>query len=214
MQKVNIYTLSDPETNEIRYVGQTVKSLNNRLSSHIWDCKRVKNHRTNWIKSILNRNLRPKINLLEECTVLDYIEKEKYWISQLKSLGYNLVNGTNGGEGMLGNKKSKETIEKLKKSLCKKPIVQYDLEGNKINEYNSTKEIAIIFKKINGTKITACCKLKRKQTYGFQWRYKSENIEKLSKYSKKSLKDKKLTIKHRNKVIKNLKGYNKNWIKK
>lgn len=30
-----IYTLSDPITNEIRYVGQTIKSLNQRLNQHL-----------------------------------------------------------------------------------------------------------------------------------------------------------------------------------
>lgn len=45
--KTFLYILKDPETEEIRYVGKTVKKLEHRLKEHISACKREKNHRIN-----------------------------------------------------------------------------------------------------------------------------------------------------------------------
>ena len=51
MKYIKIYTLSHPDTHEIRYVGMTSKSLKERLTNH-WSHIYQNNHRTNWIKSL------------------------------------------------------------------------------------------------------------------------------------------------------------------
>ena len=53
---MKIYTLKDPNTDEIRYVGVTTTTLNQRLSAHIYDDK----HKTgknvlNLIKQVFNK---------------------------------------------------------------------------------------------------------------------------------------------------------------
>ena len=50
-----IYSLNDPDIDEIRYIGKTVKPLQHRLQSHIYAVKKENNHRTRWINSILKR---------------------------------------------------------------------------------------------------------------------------------------------------------------
>ena len=59
-------------------------------------------------------------------------------------------------------------------------IVQYNSDGEKIQEYNSIVEAA---RAINGdgAKITLCCQQKRVSHKNFQWRYKEEAPESLSK---------------------------------
>ena len=111
-----IYTLNHPLTNEIRYVGQTCQELKSRLKKHLYciNNKKDRSHRRNWIKSLLDMNLCPKIVLIEEnldkekCDIL-----EKEYIKKFKELGLNLLNMTDGGEGSIGFKHTKETKEKL-----------------------------------------------------------------------------------------------------
>jgi len=62
-----IYTLKDPNTLKIRYIGKTVQKLKKRLSGHITWAKHQdgKSHVVNWIKFLLNKNQLPLIELLE-----------------------------------------------------------------------------------------------------------------------------------------------------
>lgn len=64
----------------------------------------------NWILSILKKDLKPIIELIEETNTSNWEEREKYYIS----LYTNLLNSSLGGEGTFGFKHSKETIEKLR----------------------------------------------------------------------------------------------------
>src|SRR3990167_4875568 len=108
-----VYTLSDPITKEIRYIGQTIQPLKKRLLDHIKEAKtnKVRNHRLNWISSLLKNNITPSIELLEDNAI--WSDSEKYWISQFKTLGYRLVNGTEGGDRALGLKMSEEAKLKI-----------------------------------------------------------------------------------------------------
>lgn len=53
----------------------------------------------------------------------------------------------------------------------KKPIIQYDLEGNFIKEWKSATDIKNELK-IDGGSIAACCKNKRKSAGKYHWKYK------------------------------------------
>jgi len=111
---VYIYTLSNPTTNEIRYVGKTCKSLKTRLNGHLKDKRN--NYRSCWIKSLLNDGLIPKIETIDVSDNDNWQLMERYWISQFKTWGFKLVNYTDGGESLSGYKHSKETRVKLSKS--------------------------------------------------------------------------------------------------
>jgi DNA-binding CsgD family transcriptional regulator len=109
-----IYTLSDPITNQIKYVGKT-NNLKQRLANHISDGRinKKNNLLTNWIKSLLNQNLKPKIEIIDE-TVENWGDLEQYWISQLKTWGFTLKNITLGGEGTYGRIWSQISINKIR----------------------------------------------------------------------------------------------------
>lgn len=53
----------------------------------------------------------------------------------------------------------------------RKPVLQYDLQGNLINEFSSIIEVK---KQLgyNAGNICQCCKGKLKQIYGYKWKYK------------------------------------------
>ncbi len=116
-EKVFIYSLTDPITNEIRYIGKA-NDLKERLTGHYYPYGNT--YKDNWIKKLKKEGLKP---IIEE---LDYVIKsewkfwEKYWISQFKTWGFRLTNLTDGGEGVDGLKHSKETKEKLSKMFAGK----------------------------------------------------------------------------------------------
>jgi group I intron endonuclease len=118
--KTYIYTLEHPETGEIRYVGKTT-NIKRRYYQHTNKkvCNKLSNkHLSNWLFSILNRDLKPILNIIEECED-NWIESEVYWIEQFKVWGFNLVNFTKGGEGF-GHKHSEESKKKM--SLAQKGV--------------------------------------------------------------------------------------------
>ena len=60
---VNIYTLSDPITGAIRYVGKTI-NLKQRFNKHIMESKKsTKSYKKAWINSLLKKELKPIINV-------------------------------------------------------------------------------------------------------------------------------------------------------
>lgn len=97
---IKIYTLIDPITKEIRYVGKTEVSLKRRLSLHLADARsgKYRHHNSNWLKSLLDVGLKPIIEEIDS-TLDDWEWLEQYWISQIKTWGFKLTNQTAGGIG-------------------------------------------------------------------------------------------------------------------
>lgn len=59
----------------------------------------------------------------------------------------------------------------------------YDLEGNHIKDYKSSTEAGKAFNS-KSNHISCCCLGKRNQAHGFQWRFKSEGLEKIEPVQK------------------------------
>jgi len=98
-RETKIYVLRDPRTNEVRYVGKTVKSLSARLSGHIFSSKSARTHRDKWIASLMAHGVRPTIELIE-VAFENWAAREAFWISHYRS--DRLTNHTDGGEGVCG----------------------------------------------------------------------------------------------------------------
>lgn len=69
---------------------------------------------------------------------------------------------------------SQEWIKNRADSVCK-PILQYDLEGNFIQEWKSSKAFLISINKFPNGDLSSCLKGKHKQNFGYQWKYKTKN---------------------------------------
>lgn len=142
--KVYIYGLICPVTNEIRYIGKTVQKLNARLKGHLSLKPNDNTHRANWIKHLKSNNLKPLIILIEECTDIDWEEREKYWISEY-SKSSNLVNYSKGGQGRNENKLSTKekmseiTKERWKNEEYRKKMSNMSKETWKNEEYRKTR---------------------------------------------------------------------------
>lgn len=188
-----IYTLSDPITNEIRYVGKTVGKLYKRLSAHYRD-KSI-SYKTNWIKTLKEKGLKPNIRILEISDEFNWVEREKYWISYYREKT-KLTNYLEGGQGLpfgykhsgeakekirqaaLKNLKGRfqkghiptEEILKLKSEKCKKKICQISYEGELIKIWNGTVDASNELN-INNTNIHSALKKQRTRAGGFYWCY-------------------------------------------
>jgi hypothetical protein len=187
MDKIYIYTLSD--SLGVRYIGQT-KNIKLRLYRHIYDAKKNgrRNKRCSWIKSLLNKNEKPIIEVIDEVYGRDWVFWEQYWISQFKTWGFNLVNGSDGGEGTYGRIVSDETklkmslskkgkipknIDLFRKSTIKGVVVQYDLNGNKIGEYESSNYVK---EKLKINNVCNVINKKRNSAGGYIWRHKGDEL--------------------------------------
>lgn len=96
---IHIYKLLDPETFEIRYIGQTIQSLNLRLSQHCGDMREPK-YSTNWIKSLKKMGLKPTIELIISVETQDSADLiEILLIAFYRSVGCRLTNNSLGGKG-------------------------------------------------------------------------------------------------------------------
>ena len=191
-----IYCLVDPFTSEIRYIGKTRQKLEVRLNKHIQYAKKNNIHVSNWIKTLLAKNSIPIIKIIEELSDnIDWRDKEIYYINLYKSLGCDLTNLTNGGEGMVGFRKkgtpcSIETRRKIglaNKAIKKTPEwnekasiplykpVYYIDKNNVRMDFPSLKHAALFIGDIRFRKnIGACLKKKRPTAYGYKWFYKED----------------------------------------
>jgi hypothetical protein len=117
-----IYGLRDPETQQIRYIGQSINPKR-RFKDHCTPkALSKKSHKNSWIKNLQQRNIRPELTLLQYVpTGNSWAEAEIFWIS----LYGNLTNLTIGGEGKQGHKHSEETRKQMSMSaLGKKKSVE------------------------------------------------------------------------------------------
>ncbi len=156
-----IYKLIDPRDNQIRYIGKTNQSsINRRLTGHIRSSIiRNRTKKEKWINSLIKMELKPIIQVIEECDHSIWEQREIYWIDFYKN--ENLTNLTEGGEGVKDNqgekngmygKRHKDTSKTkmreranlrtgIKNSRARK-IYQFDISGCFVKEWLYCKEVA------------------------------------------------------------------------
>lgn len=112
LRAVFIYSLSDPMTCEVRYIGKTI-SPRDRMYNHL--AERRLTHKANWIQSLLAEGLKPCMRVLEEFPigVSDSVwqKAERRWIKRMRKAGFRLTNLDSGGHG--GSRHSGETKAKM-----------------------------------------------------------------------------------------------------
>src|SRR6185369_1307504 len=94
-----IYGLVDPRSDQLRYVGKTVREARRRLGQHVWQARNEghKRHVLAWLDGLETAGLRPEIVELERVSPGgDWEEAEQFWIAYFRFLGANLCNHTDG----------------------------------------------------------------------------------------------------------------------
>lgn len=82
-----IYTLCDPNTNEVRYVGRT-SNPSYRLGRHMhpgFSSQSMKR----WLRTL---ETAPVMNIIETCDRAAVVGREQYWIDTYRAAGANLIN--------------------------------------------------------------------------------------------------------------------------
>lgn len=175
--KTKIYALTQPGTEEIKYVGKTNYELKRRLTEHIkTGRKKKKNYKESWISSLLKQNLEPKIILIDEVENSEWEFWEKYWISQFKTWGFNLTNGTDGGISPFVTHLIQATALKKANNKRRRKIIQYDLNGKFIKIWKSVTEAAANNSALR--KHISRASKNKKSAGGYMWRYYEKNFNK------------------------------------
>lgn len=106
-----IYTLTDPITNEVRYIGKSVRP-EERLQNQCNE--RSNTYRCHWIQSLKKLGLKPIQNIIEKLPISeDWQTRECYWIKKFREEGARLTNCTDGGDGVTNiSGESKERMAK------------------------------------------------------------------------------------------------------
>lgn len=116
-----IYGLFDPVTKELKYIGITSNQKRRYVDHHNPSKLKENTYKNNWIKSLLTQGLKAEMVILETYeTAVELPQAEIELIEYYRSIGCNLVNGTNGGDsGMSGRKSSEETRKKISEARKK-----------------------------------------------------------------------------------------------
>lgn len=159
MAKCGIYKIQNIENNKI-YIGQSV-DIAQRWREHRSDVLVNRNN------SILHQAMKKygesnfSYEIIEECQKDALDEREIYWIQYFNSMAPNGYNQTSGGYSGQGE-------------IFRKPVLQYDLKGKFIQEFESASEAA---RQLNvfQSNLTAACRGESSQCGGFQWKYKDSD---------------------------------------
>jgi predicted Fe-S protein YdhL (DUF1289 family) len=104
-----IYTLKNPRTDEVRYVGWTKRTPAKRLRNHLMESVNgPRTYKNRWLFSLLSIGLRPVIETVESGSGDGWAEAEKRWIARFKAAGARLTNATDGGDGTAGRVRTAE----------------------------------------------------------------------------------------------------------
>jgi len=148
MLDVFIYTLSDPITNDVRYIGKT-NDVKFRFNDHIKKSKNNKTHKDKWISSLLNKGLKPLISIIDTVHEDGWEFWEIFYISLFKTWGFNLVNHTEGGDGGSFKEHTYESKMKMSKSRFGKSRKPFTEEHRKNLSDSAKKKIITKEHRIN-----------------------------------------------------------------
>lgn len=151
--KTGVYTITNLVNGKI-YVGSTIRDFQVRKRDH--DRKLKKNiHPNKHLQSAFNKyginNF--KFEILEECEKQFCLSTEQHWINMLyscnKKHGYNKLSIVINNPGFNQKEEVKLKMKEIAKNRIvseelkfkrSRPIYQYDINGNLINEFKSVKE--------------------------------------------------------------------------
>lgn len=196
--KSGIYTITNIKENKI-YVGHT-KNLDARKSCHFTKLKKGIHKNCHLQRAYIKYGIENfEFEMLEECEEKYLIALEHYWCNILnthdRDYGYNMRRTnptknccTHSKETLLkiaeknkgkpsGRKGKKNSLEQIRKVAEKKrkPVLQYDLEGNFIKEWSSLSDLCEKHKYSLNTISCVCLRKKNyNSAYGFLWKYKED----------------------------------------
>lgn len=165
-----IYKIKNKIDNKT-YIGQTTQDLETRWRNH-----RKNTSNCRYLKSAFKKYGIESFEFKLVCITFDnqLDDMEIKYIEQYKCLvpnGYNIRLGGNSG------KHHEETKRKIAATLLKnRKVIQFDIDGNRLNSFNSLTEAA---KYVGGSPsaIGHCCNDDIKTAAGFRWKFESNETK-------------------------------------
>lgn len=103
---VTIYALTEGVDGSVRYVGKTSRYLFERHKQHLREARKGRSLPVSrWLAKQECSHIRA-IEFVPDGQ--DWVARERYWIKYYRDAGANLLNLTDGGEGLSGHRFSKE----------------------------------------------------------------------------------------------------------
>lgn len=100
VQWVYIYGLIDPVTDEVRYIGKSIRPYQ-RLQNHMNEVSRC--YRSHWLQGLKAKGMKPRLLILDRlCPDQDWQDCERHWIATGREMDWPLTNNTDGGDGVCG----------------------------------------------------------------------------------------------------------------
>lgn len=127
MKKVKVYCLNCPISGKPKYVGRT-GNVNQRFKAHNNKARDINTKKRNWIHSLREKGLKPKLEILKEVDIKDGHYWELYYLKLYISKGNILVNNNIDN---LGNQTS---FIKGHNSIS---VVALDMNGQYVAEFES-----------------------------------------------------------------------------
>lgn len=177
-----IYTITNVINNKI-YVGYAI-NFKRRWAQHLSEFKTNK-HSNSYLKKAFDKyGINSfKFEILVECGIEFLASEEHYWSTILKThnrdYGYNLRPTHPYDKPSVRKESRKHSI-----------VIQYDIMGNQLERFESIL-IASLKTKVNGTRISSCCKKHKNRITagGFIWRYEGDDLDLPRKVYKKFSKE-------------------------
>lgn len=182
-----IYKITNNQNGKI-YIGQTSRTLEERLESHFYSSIYERQHK--FYSDILNYGRNAfSIELIEECPDEMANIVESYWIYKLNSIetGYNSclsIGKNNTSPKGITNKEYLKRLEKKcnnskKKKRNAQQVDQFTLEGKYIQTFPSARaaEISLFgddHKAGRVSFIQQACRGVKPKAYGYKWAYRND----------------------------------------
>lgn len=192
MCEIFIYGLVDPTNNQLRYVGKSVNPKN-RFRKHLQESKKKVTYKDRWVNKLLENNIKPELLIIDVVDINDWVFWEQHYIEYFKKIGCKLTNATKGGDNppiKTGKKRTKEEIEKIRKSnLGKKRSeetkkkISMSKKGKPIEHLNNGKERSL------SHRINLSLSLRGRESPNKGKKYSKEHSEKLSRAHTKQKKE-------------------------
>lgn len=100
-----IYSLSDPRTNQVRYIGKA-NDLKVRLSAHL--SRPCSLRMKNWLAELAGA--KPIVGIVERCPLAEWKKRESFWIGYFRSDPLaDLLNICDGGDGLTAHTEAVRT---------------------------------------------------------------------------------------------------------
>ena len=168
------YTLrSDDFPEDVRYVGVTTQTLNQRFSEHKYKATSEKFRSQpvhKWMYSKFQQEIGVQIKYLDECIESLWEEREKYWIKFYKDAGARLLNLQLGGSGVI-TKEMRNIYGRTRSILAHQiPVAAYDkVTGKEFMRFNSGVEAAKYFN-VDKTTINDALDKPNRSSCGYRWK--------------------------------------------